>query len=75
VLTADDARSALDVGYDLVAVGSVLIADPEAAGKMLRGETPEFNVSSASRAERFIPPNLFDMMLTRPVDKRLPFEH
>jgi hypothetical protein len=37
---------------------------------MLRGEIPEFNVSSASRAERFIPSNLFDMMLTRPVDKR-----
>jgi len=75
VLTTEDAQSALEVGFDLVALGSVLIADPSAAGKILRGETPHFKVTSAIRAERFIPPNLFEMMLTRPIDQRLSFEH
>jgi 2,4-dienoyl-CoA reductase-like NADH-dependent reductase (Old Yellow Enzyme family) len=73
ILNQEDALEADRMGYDLVALGSGLIADPDAAGKILEGQTPLLKVDSHSRSAQSIPEPLFDMMLKRPVDPRLCF--
>ena len=73
IVTRQDADDALALAFDLVAVGSGLVADPGAAGKLLMDKTPTLEVTQASREERFIPGNMFSVMVARPVDPRLTF--
>jgi 2,4-dienoyl-CoA reductase-like NADH-dependent reductase (Old Yellow Enzyme family) len=74
IISTDDALGAQAVGYGLIALGSVLIADPRAAEKILDGDTPLLQVDSSNRNQKFIPEPLFKMMLERPVDPRLHFD-
>lgn len=73
IVTRQDVDDALALAYDLVALGSGLVADPGAAGKLLRDQTPVLEVTQASRKERVIPGNMYQVMVARPVDPRLTF--
>jgi len=62
VKTLDDAQCALDLGFNLVAVGKSLIYDPDWVAKIFAGETPFDSLSETRRETVKVPKAMFDKL-------------
>lgn len=63
VVNASDAETAIDHGYDLVAVGRACIAYPDWTDRIAKGETLDLTIDSTKREELSIPEPLWHFFL------------
>lgn len=67
IITADDAKEALDTGVALIAIGREIIVDPDWVQKIQEGREEEINtcIYPDQQEELVVPDGLWEQMMTR----------
>lgn len=68
IITADDAKEALETGVDLIAIGREMIVDPDWVQKIQEGREDEISIVifTDQQEELIIPDGLWDQIISRP---------